>query len=141
MADLVQTAANVAPRTNCGIELVTAGEAITQGQPVYRSSAESKYYLADADTETMAEALGIAVTPASADGDRFVVARNRSGADADIELGATLSQGETYVVSSNVGKIAPVGDLTTGDYVTYLGTASSASVLKMRINATGVSKP
>lgn len=141
MADLVQTAANVAVGVNTSVQLVVAGEALTQGMPVYRSSLDSNYYKADADAEASAEVRGIAVTPASASGDRFVLASPKSGASADVNLGATLTQGETYVVSTNAGAIAPIGDLTTGDYVTYLGVASSASILKMRLNPTAVQKP
>jgi hypothetical protein len=141
MADLVQTAANVAVGVNTSVQLVVAGEALTQGMPVYRSSLDSNYYKADSDAEASAEVRGIAVTPASASGDRFVLASPKSGSSADVNLGATLTQGETYVVSTNAGAIAPISDLTTGDYVTYLGVASSASILKMRLNPTAVQKP
>ena len=141
MADLTQTAANVAPRDGCAILLVTAGEAITQGMPVYRNSTDSKYLRADADALASADIAGVAVTPAAADGDKFVIAKNKSGSTADINLGATLTQGETYVVSTNVGAVAPIGDLTTGDYISYLGVASSTSILQMRLNATGIQKP
>lgn len=141
MADLTQTPANVAVGSNIAVTLVVAGEAIVQGEPVYRSSLDSYYYKADADAEASADVKGIAVTPAGASGDRFVLAANKSGQTGDINLGATLTQGETYVVSTNSGKIAPIGDLTTGDYVTYLGVASSSTILKLRSNATGVAKP
>lgn len=141
MADLTQTAANVAPRAGCAILLVTAGEAITQGMPVYRSQSDSKYYKADSDASATADVAGIAATPSSADGDRFVIAKNKSGSTADINLGATLTQGETYVVSTNAGAVAPIGDLTTGDYISYLGVASSTSILQMNLNATGIQKP
>lgn len=141
MADLTQTPANVAVGSNASVTLVIAGEAISQGEPVYRSALDSYYYKADADAEASADVKGIAVTPAGSSGDRFVLAANKSGSTADINLGATLTQGETYVVSTNAGKIAPITDLTTGDYVSYLGVASSATILKMKTNATGVIKP
>ena len=141
MADLTQTAASVAPRAGSAILLVTAGEAITQGMPVYRSQSDSKYYKADADGLASADVAGIAATPASADGEKFIIAKNKSGTTADIIVGATLTQGETYVVSTNVGRIAPIGDLASGDFISYLGVASSATILKMNLNATGIQKP
>lgn len=141
MADLTQTAANVAVGDLTGVQLVTAGEAITQGMPVYRKSLDGYYYQTDADAADTADVAGIAVTPAGASADKFVLATNRSRGTADVNLGATLTQGETYVVSSNKGKIAPISDLTTGDYVSYIGVASSTSILKLKTNATGVAKP
>ena len=58
-----------------------------------------------------------------------------------IDLGATLTVGETYVVSTNVGAIAPIGDLTTGDYTKILGVATATDALKLGIYNSGVAKP
>lgn len=140
MADLTQTPANISIGANVQVQIVTAGEAITQGMPIYQNELTSKYYKADSDAESTAAANAIALTPAAADGDLFVRAYTQ-GENGNIDLGATLTIGETYVVSTNTGKIAPIGDLTTGDYVTYLGVASAADNLLLNINATGVAKP
>jgi len=138
MADLTQTAANVATGNSTRVSRVQAGEAITQGMPVYKSASNSKYYQCDADAETSASAAGIALSPAGADADYFVLAE---GDGANIDLGATLTVGETYVVSTNKGAIAPIGDLTTGDYVTHLGVASATDNLVLKINVSGTAKP
>ncbi len=140
MADLVQTPANVRCGSNVQINLVTASEAITQGMPVYQNALTSKYAQADSDAEATAAASAIALTPASADNDSFVIAYTQ-GENGNIDLGATLTVGETYVVSTNTGKIAPIGDLTSGDYVTSLGVASATNNLLLNINVTGVAKP
>lgn len=138
MADLTQTAANVAINTDStDVSVVQAGESVTQGMPVYLKASDGKYYQCDADaSEDTAEAKGIALTPASADG-YFVMA----GPDGGVNLGATLTVGETYVISATKGAIAPVGDLITGDYVTQLGIATTASNLKLNINISGVQVP
>lgn len=135
MADLSQTAANVA----CGgsdaeIDLVQAGEAITQGMPVYLKAADLKYYKTDADGLATADCVGIALTPAALNG-YFVIQT-----DGDINLGATLTVGLEYYCSTNFGGICAIGDLTTGDYPTRLGVAITSSVLRMGIFAAGVAK-
>lgn len=120
MADLSQTAANV--KLDQGtVATYTAGEALTQGQPIYQSN--GKWYRCDADVEASAECRALVLTPAAADGDLFVAATPGSYVD----LGATLVVGECYVVSVNAGGIAPITDLGSGDYVTILGVCSSTS--------------
>lgn len=137
MANLTQTAANVG-LTDDGLAttLLTglAGEALTQGQPVYLNGS---YYKCDADAgQPNAVAKGIVLTP-GATGETVVIAPTGT----TIDVGATLTVGETYVVSATAGAIAPIGDLTTGDYVTILGVAKAAGKLVLDINATGTPKP
>ena len=57
-----------------------------------------------------------------------------------INVGATLTVGETYVLGDTAGAIYPIGDLGSGDYVTYLGYATTTSLLQLMITATGVAK-
>ena len=125
MADLVITAASVNPiGSTAQTKLVQAGEAIAQGEAVYLNSTDSKHYKADADlSEAAAKAVGVALTPSAMNG-YFVVQIGGS-----INLGATLTKGELYVVSATGGAIAPFGDLVAGDWITFLGVASSASEL------------
>lgn len=136
MASLSVTAANVAiVGSSSTAILVQAGEALTQGQPVYRSTSTGKYLKADAnDTEAKAEAAGIVLTPAASDG-WFLMAT-----EGQINPGATLTKGTAYYVANVVGEIAPFGDLTTNDYVTLLGHASSTSVLDLAITPTRIQK-
>ena len=136
MADISQTAANVAAGSSTTrVQLVQAGEAITQGQPVYLAS-DGKYYQTDAnDTAENAQAKGVAVSPASTDG--YIL----MAVDGLINLGATLAVGQVYVVSATKGAIAPYGDLTTNDYVTILGVATTTALLDINILISGVQKP
>lgn len=141
MADLSQTAANVGLISSGGtVQTVQAGEAITQGMPVYEntSSSPSKWYQADANASAEASAAtAFALTPASTDG-YFVLIK---GNGAEVNLGATLTVGETYVVSATKGAVAPIGDLTTGDFPTILGTATATNTLKTNFSSAGVAKP
>ena len=140
MADLTQTAANVALTDTAGAdtEVVQAGEAITQGMPVYQQTANSKWFQCDADlSQAAAAAQGIALTPAGADEDYFVVAKDGS----ELDVGATLTVGESYYVSDTKGGIKPAADLTTGDFPCLLGIARTASALPLNIVPSSVAKP
>lgn len=136
MANLTQTAANVAAGSSTTrVQLVQAGESITQGMPVYLAS-DGKYYQTDAnDTAVKAQAKGIAVSPAATDG-YFLMA-----VDGLVNLGATLAVGQIYVVSATKGAIAPYGDLTTNDYVTILGIATTTALMDINLLVSGVQKP
>ena len=118
------------------IPVVQVAEAVTQGQPGYLDSATNKYRPAQATTADAAKVLGIFVTPASADGWAGFAANG-----VTLDLGTTLTVGETYAVSQDKGLIRPVGELSTGHFVTTLGTATAADKLPIRINVSGVAKP
>lgn len=134
MADLTQTAANVGlSGSNATLRLVQVGEAVTQGQPGYLSS--EKYYQTDASASASAAAAGVFLTPAATDG--YAVFATAG----DIDLGATLTVGAVYVVSATKGAIAPLADLTTGEYVTTLGVATAADTLALNIDVSGVAVP
>ena len=137
MADITQTAANVGMSGAGGsLKNRRGGEALTQGQPYYLSTSDGKAYRCDSDAAASAVAAGIVLTPCATDG-YFVGAENGS----IVDLGATLTVGETFCVSTNVGAVAPIGDLTTGDFVTILGSASAADTLTLNIYVSGVAKP
>lgn len=134
MANLTITPANVGfvDISETGYDFVEAGETITQGQPVYRSTSNNKFYRASAATTATAEAVGIAVTPAIASQPFIVILLGK------VKIGATLLLGRTYVLSPTTGLIMPETDLAGGDIVTTLGVAITTGVLDVRINATGL---
>ncbi len=136
MADLSITAANVkAGGAATRVQLIQAGESITQGQPAYLAS-DGKYYQTDAnDTSVKAQVKGIAITPASTDG-YFLLA-----VDGLVNLGATLAVGQIYVCSATKGGIAPYADLTTNDYVSIVGVATTTALLDINLLVSGVQKP
>jgi hypothetical protein len=138
MANLVQTAANVAlAGAGARVQSVQVGEAVTQGQPAYFNSADGKYYQADANSSaSTAKAVAIFLTPASTNGYAVIA----EGGGLLVNLGATLTVGETYVVSATKGAICPIADLTTGDYPCILGTATTTTALLTSFYFSGVAK-
>jgi hypothetical protein len=142
MADLVIGTVEVGSAlTRSDLDVKQVSEAVSIGEVLYLNSADSKYALADASAEASAEATHIALSAASADGDYVVVMKLDSSVALQIDLGAALTVGTTYVVSATAGAIAPESDLLSGDYVTHLGVATTASLLDIKLNVTGVAKP
>lgn len=131
MADVVFTASAIKAGSGAAVRRGTAGVAITQGQALYESA--GKLYLADADTETAAEAVGIALNAAAADQPVEYLAQGPM-------TGNGMTAGVPYFVSPNAGGICPIGDLLAGDYVTYVGTATATTSLLVKINASGTVK-
>ena len=133
MSDLSVTAASVLRGANAVTEQGDAGEAITAGQPVYLGS-DRLYYKADNNAGTAAARTprGIALNGASA-GQPLAIQKG-----GDITIGAALSAGVAYYLSSTAGGICPVADLSTGMYPCVLGIAKSTTVLALGINPSGV---
>jgi hypothetical protein len=134
MADLSGITA-VRPTETTQLRIVRYGATIAAGQPIVASS--GKYVLADANASAaLAAAEGIAITPGVDNG--FGV---MAFGGPIILVGTTMVVGETYLVSPTAGGIMPNADRATGDFVTRLGTASSATQLNLSIQATGVQVP
>jgi hypothetical protein len=113
------------------------GETIAAGQSIYQDSTTAKWLLADSNaSSTTAAAKGIAVTPGVLDGYGLVA----TGGNI-ILVGTTATVGMVYLVGATPGSIVPHGDLTTGDYVTILGVASSTTQLNLSLSASGIVKP
>jgi hypothetical protein len=134
MADLSGITA-VRPTETTQLRIVRYGATIAVGQPIVRSG--GKHVLADANASAaLAAAEGIAMTPGIDNG--FGV---MAFGGPIILVGTTMVVGETYLVSPTAGGIMPNADRATGDFVTRLGTASSATQLNLSIQATGVQVP
>jgi hypothetical protein len=129
MADLTITAANVIAGSNATKESGIAGETITAGQAVYKSSTTGKYMKADSNSGTAEarQARGIALNGAS-NGQPLVIQRG-----GDITIGATLTAGTDYYLSDTPGGICPRADIGSGEYVCLLGLAKSTTVLALGI--------
>jgi hypothetical protein len=134
MADVSITAANVLAGANAIIENGRAGATITAGQALYKEAATGKWKLADSNSAT-AEAKtpgGLALNGA-ADGQPLAVLKK-----GDITIGGTVVAGTSYYLSETAGGIQPVGDLASGELVTLIGVAKSASVLSVNLTPSGV---
>ncbi|MBT8198949.1 MAG: hypothetical protein KJO36_00395 [Acidimicrobiia bacterium] len=135
MADLTITAANVIAASGATTKLVTAGATITAGDAVYEDTSDSnEYKLCDADVAGTADCDGIALT-GSSDGQPLVIITK-----GDLNPGATATLGETYVVSTTAGGIAPISDLGSGDFVTILGVATTTSNIAIDIQNSATAK-
>lgn len=134
MADLVITAASVLAGAGATIERGTSGATVTAGQAVYKAASDSKFKLADSNSATaeVKEPYGIALNGAS-DGQPLSVMTL-----GDITIGATLVPGTAYYLSETPGGIQPADDLATGEKVSQIGIAKSASVLAVRVIKSGV---
>ena len=134
MANISITAANVVAADNAARSDGVAGEAITAGQLVYRSSTSKKWLLADADAVSAEarKAVGIALNGAALNQPLAVASAG------DITLGEVLTAGTAYYLSDDPGALCPLADVTGGDYICLLGLAKSTSVLALDIQYPGV---
>lgn len=131
MADITITAANVLAASDATRASGTAGATITAGQVVAKHATNGKYVLADADGTGVTRPRGIALNGAS-DGQPLVIATA-----GDVTLGG-MTAGVSYFLSPTAGGIAPRADVLTGDVVSHLGIAKSATVLALDIQFSGV---
>lgn len=134
MADYTVTPANVIPGTGAVLYNGLAGEAIDPGEAAYLDADDSKVKLADANGAAAANAAvrGVAANQALADGQPI---RLVTGGPLAIGTG---TRGDVVVLSSTPGKLAPVGDLSGGEYVTTLGVIDGSQNLLVRVHASGV---
>ena len=132
MADLTVTAANVGAGSDTQTNRVQIGEAVTQGQCVYKKAADGKYWLADNSTTTLAAAAGIALTGGATD--EYIILATKG----DIDIGATLAIGTIYTVSSTSGAIHPELDIATTEIVTILGYGKTAAIFTIDITQTEI---
>jgi len=130
MADISVTAANVIPGSLARYKDVVWGGTVTQGMPVY-VAADGMYEACDCTAISTNKGVGIALT-GGGDGQKGII--QISG---NINLGATLAVGETYVCSES-GLICPEADIASTEFVCILGIADTTSNLKMGILYTEV---
>lgn len=130
MADISQTAANVAiGAQTTPTRIVQYGESVTQGMPLYKATT-GKWYQCDAnDTSAKAVCEAIALTPGGADAYGLVALPSATPGASLVNLGATLAVGTMYAVSATKGAIAPVADITSTQYVTAIGIATTTALL------------
>lgn len=137
MANVTITASSVGiVSASPGTKVVQIGEAITQGQYIYRNTVLNKYFLVDADNLDSSQAEGVALTSGLTNS--YVVMLKTGNR---YKVGGTLITGIVYGASTTPGAIAPITDLASGNYVTTYGIAESSLILPLNINASGTPKP
>jgi hypothetical protein len=136
MVDLVITPANVKYGADSSIERDgLAGATILAGQVVYLNQTTGRLGLADNNAPSPPEIKlprGIALHGASLDQPLAIL---RAG---DITIGATLVAGTDYYLGDTPGGICPRADVIASESVTLIGLATSTTVLRVNIQASGV---
>jgi len=136
MADITITAANVRPYSGATTKTVTAGATVTAGDAVYKDTSDSNEYKRCDSTVAASTVIGgIAITNAG-DGEPLII--QTAG---DCNVGGTVVVGMVFVVSTNAGKLAPLADVASGEYVSIIGYGITSSKLRMDFQTSGVAKP
>lgn len=134
MADLTVTAANVIAASSAQTDNGVAGETIAAGKAVYLKAADGRLWLAQCDgAAAEAVAVGIARHAATA-GQPISYVKG-----GQINIGATTAKTTAYMVSAAAGGVCPQADLSSGNYITYLGYATATDgTFIVAINSAGV---
>jgi hypothetical protein len=133
--DISITAANVKVISGQILTGIT-GVTVTRGQTIYTVTATGLFALANAGsgaTVATATCTGICLSDAAAGQEVLYFTGGQ------ITIGGTVAVGTAYFVSvNNAGGICPVGDLTTGSYVSLLGMGISTTVIQVGIINYGI---
>ena len=131
MAALTITAVRTTPSTV--LQRVTSGATLAVGVPVYQDASTLKHLAADCDASAATRAVkGVTVTPSVDTGAVELATRGNL-----IFVGATMTVGAKYYLGPTAGEIVPFADLLTGDNVVEIGTAISATEIKITLDNTG----
>lgn len=133
MSNLSITSANVLAGAGSPAVTGVAGAAIAAGDALYIDTSDSnKLKLAIATSAAASVFAGIALH-AAASGQPITYMTSGS-----ITIGATVHVGTIYVVSATAGKLCPVADLVTGNYVTIVGMPTSTTLLDVYPRSSGL---
>lgn len=135
MTDLVVTPAGVVKGADAVTSTKIALATVTAGQVVYLSSTgQVGLHDANSGTAEVRVPYGIALNGAAANQPVTVQI------DGELTMGATLGVGIVYLASPTPGGIMPSADAANGDTINLVGVGKTASVLKMKLFASGVIK-
>ena len=135
MADLTITVANVEYTSGQKIN-ATAGATITAGDAVYLDASDANKVKPAHNTTSSATATCVGIALHGSLDEQPVTYLQNGGV---MDLGATLTVGETYVLAAD-GAISPVGDVASSDYVTHIGIAKATDSITLNIFVSGVQK-
>jgi len=135
MTDLSVTAANVVPGTDARQEVGVAGETITAGQALYKSSTTGKWMKADSNSATAEAHAATAIALTGSSLNQPIVVQT----SGTITIGATMTAGIQYYLSDTAGGICPVADIGSGEYVDLVGLSTSTTVMTLNFKYSGVS--
>jgi hypothetical protein len=133
MAAITITAANVRLGSNTKTIKGVSGETVTPMMPAYKHT-DGEYRKAANTSAIVADCKGLVIGYGE-DGVTIEIAT--SGL---ITVGATLAVNTAYCVGA-AGRIMPYSDLSSGEFGTFLGWATTTAVLDLQIQASGVATP
>lgn len=136
--DVSITPANVQHGTKAKLITGIAGEAIDQGEVLYRDGSVSPAVLKLAVNSSVATAKCVGFAQSAVAAGQPVT---YSDDDPDYDPGGTVVVGTRYFVSNTAGKIAPDADIGSGEYVSLLGIATAADKLPINIINSGIAVP
>lgn len=139
MVDITVTATSVVKSTGAQVYTGTLGETVTAGQSVYLKTSTGLWMKAQSDGTAEESGYGtlcgIALNGGAINQPVVVQFSGR------ITIGATVAIGTIYCVSDTAGGIIPMGDLSSSEYTTVLGTAVTTGIIEMSVLASGVEVP
>jgi hypothetical protein len=109
-------------------EVVTAGETIAFGEIVYLKAADSQWYLTDADADSTAGAvrIAIAVTTGADNGSMTILTYGKIRADAKFPA---LTVGAPVYISTTAGAVQTAQPSGTDDVIRIVGHANTTDEL------------
>jgi hypothetical protein len=126
MADVNFTENSILPGANAQKQRGTFGGTITQGMPVYLIAASNKWGIGHCETSAATAAIvGIALT-SGVDGQPGII-QTAGNLTCD-----GVTAGQTYILSA-AGGVCPITDVTTNDYVTIIGVATTTTNILLGI--------
>jgi len=132
MADLTITSIRVTDSTQ--YQLLPFGATIAAGEVVYIDTSDQLCKLADCDnTQAAALAKGVAITSGINGGYGLVATAGNL-----VLVGSTMVAGDSQVLSGTPGAIQQDVDFASGDWITQIGRAVSATEIKIDIKAFGI---
>jgi len=136
MADVVLVPSAVVPGDGAQFQNGIAGVALFAGNVVALDATTQRFILATSATVAGSRVRGIAACSA-APGQPV---RVQTGGMLNVG-GALLTVAELYALSGLApGKIDPLSDVTTGDFVTVLGGGQTPSLLQLRLWTSEIAK-
>jgi len=130
MSDVAFAAGDVSIGAGADVVQAVAGEGVGPFQPVTVGGGVA--WLGSSAAAASAAVTGL-TGESSADGQPVAVVT-----EGEITITtAPFVAGVTYALSPNVGKVSPLSDLASDDFVTILGRALSTSVFRVGVFASG----
>lgn len=138
MTALTPVAANVTNKGSGAITNEESGEALSQGECVFKHT-DNKWYAASSisDGDLTGRSIGICLCICDGPNERAIVAATEGDI---IDLGTTVTKGTWYVVGGADGVLEEYSDLTAAENVIFVGYGNSDGHLVLAQNPSGYTK-